>query len=227
MGFPWVALYGCRELVLIGLALGAIACVLWLIHPLAALAPVPLFLFTLYFFRDPYRRIPAGEENAVSPADGRVLEVTRLDRAPYLDEPCYRISIFLSVFDVHVNRSPVDGIVREVNYRRGHFQHAAREEASTLNECNEVVLDSPRFRMRVLLRQIAGAAARRIVFTPRRGDEIRRGQKIGMIKLGSRTELFIPASAVREIRVRADDRVKGGRSVVAVLRGAAADSNDP
>lgn len=218
MGFPWLARYGLRELVLFSLGLGSVACALGLVHPGLALIPLIPFLFVLYFFRDPYRRIPEGAGLVVSPADGRILEVTRVEDPPYVGEPCHKIAIFLSVLDVHVNRAPVGGEVVQTVYRRGAFRHAASDEASVKNESNDVVLHCDDIDAPVVMRQVAGAAARRIVFTPRPGTMVRRGDRVGMIKLGSRTELFLPASRVAEIRVKPTDKVRGGSSVVAVLK---------
>lgn len=221
MGFPWLARYGLRELVLFTLGLGSGACVLGLIHPALALIPVIPFLFLLYFFRDPHRRIPEGAGLVVSPADGQVLEVTRVEDPPYIGEPSHKIAIFLSVFDVHVNRAPVGGEVVRTIYRRGAFRHAASEDASVKNESNDVVFRCGEMGATIVMRQVAGAAARRIVFTPRPGTTVRRGDRVGMIKLGSRTELFLPASCVEEIRVKPTDTVRGGSSVVALLKKAA------
>jgi phosphatidylserine decarboxylase len=218
MGFPWLARYGLRELVLFGLGLGSASCALALIHPVLAPIPAVPFLFVLYFFRDPFRRIPEGPGLVVSPADGRILEVSRVDAPPYLDEPCHKIAIFLSVLDVHVNRAPVGGEVVRTVYRRGAFRHAASDDASRRNESNDVVLRCDEIDAPVVMRQVAGAAARRIVFTPRPGSAVRRGDRVGMIKLGSRTELFLPVSKVDEIRVKPADTVRGGSSVVAVLK---------
>jgi len=218
MGFPWVARYGLRELVLFGLGLGSVACILATVNPYLALIPIAPYLFILYFFRDPVRRIPEGETLLVSPADGRILEVSDVEETTYLHEPCVKVAIFLSVMNVHVNRAPIAGEVSQSVYRRGAFKHAASDAAATLNESNEVVFRSGELETAVLMRQVAGAAARRIVFIPTVGTAVRRGEKVGMIKLGSRTEVFVPRSKVDEIRVKPSDMVKGGESVLAVLK---------
>jgi phosphatidylserine decarboxylase len=222
MGFPWVARYGLREIVLFGLALGSVACLLATVNPYLALAPIAPYLFVLYFFRDPFRRIPEGETLLVSPADGRILEVSDVEETNYIHEPCVKVAIFLSVMDVHVNRAPIAGEVAQSVYRRGAFKHAASDDAATLNESNDVVFRSGALDTSVLMRQVAGAAARRIVFMPSVGSAVLRGEKVGMIKLGSRTEVFIPRAKVEEIRVKPSDKVKGGESVLAVLKSRAA-----
>jgi phosphatidylserine decarboxylase len=175
----------------------------------------------LYFFRDPVRRVPDGEALVVSPADGRILHVAEVEESKYLKEPCTRITIFLSVMDVHVNRAPLTAQVRERHYRRGKFVHAATGEASENNECNDVVMESSEFGFPLLLRQIAGAAARRIVFLPEPGQLVHRGAKLGMIKFGSRTELFIPTAWVDEVMVKEGDHVRGASTVIARIRGVA------
>ncbi|HLG42076.1 MAG TPA: phosphatidylserine decarboxylase [Planctomycetota bacterium] len=218
MGFPWVARYGLRELVLFGLALGSVACVLATLNPYLALLPIAPYLFILYFFRDPFRRIPDGETLLVSPADGRILEVSDVEETTYLHESCVKVAIFLSVMDVHVNRAPIAGEVARTEYRRGAFKHAASDAAATLNESNDIVIRSDKLETAVLMRQVAGAAARRIVFIPSVGTAVRRGEKVGMIKLGSRTEVFIPRAKVDQVRVKPSDMVKGGESVLAVLK---------
>jgi phosphatidylserine decarboxylase len=164
--------------------------------------------FALYFFRDPDRVIPAGE-SAVSPADGRVVEM----RAIEIDgQTMWKISIFLSIFDVHVNRSPIEGIIREQAYQRGRFRVASRPEASVDNEQNAVTIAGERT---VVLKQIAGAVARRIVFTKRVGDRVQRGERIGLIKFGSRVDLLLPLDYAPRIAV--GQRVRGGSSIVADL----------
>ena len=165
-----------------------------------------LAAFALYFFRDPERVIPAGE-GVVSPADGRVVVM----RAVEMDgQKMWKISIFLSIFDVHVNRSPIDGVIREQVYRRGRFRVASRPEASVENEQNRVTIAGQRT---VVLKQIAGAVARRIVFTKKVGDRVQRGERIGLIKFGSRVDLLLPLDYAP--RVAVGQRVHGGSSILA------------
>lgn len=170
---------------------------------------VPLFIlaaFCLYFFRDPERQIPDGPV-AVSPADGKVVAVAPLDAST-------RISIFLNIFDVHVNRSPIAGEIKEVRYQPGLFLVASREEASAQNEQNTVTVNDGT--TTVVFKQIAGLIARRIECWKNAGDRIGRGERVGLIKFGSRVDvLFGPEW---EIAVRPGERVKAGSSVIARRR---------
>lgn len=166
--------------------------------PLFALAA-----FCLYFFRDPDRAVPSGPV-AVAPADGRVVAVKP-------DGGQTRISIFLNIFDVHVNRTPISGAITDVKYQRGRFQVASREVASAENEQNTVTVEGEG--TRVVFRQIAGLIARRIVFNRKIGDRVSKGDRIGMIRFGSRVDvLFGPEW---EVVVQPGSRVTGGSSVIA------------
>ena len=167
-----------------------------------------LGLFVLYFFRDPERRIPADPDAVVSPADGRVTVVTAEERE---GRPGQRISIFLSVFDVHVNRAPVSGTIASLQYRRGSFHGALFERASAENEQNVIRMSTPRGEME--FKQIAGWIARRILFWRRRGETVGIGDRVGMIRFGSRVDVWLPAAA--EITVRPGDTVRGGSSILA------------
>ena len=169
---------------------------------------VALGLFVLYFFRDPERQIPGEPGAVVSPADGRVVEVVD---EPLGDRPGKRISIFLSVFDVHVNRAPVAGQVRRVDYHRGAFMAAWKEKASSANEQNAITIATPAGEM--TFKQIAGWVARRILCWTRIGDEVRIGQRIGMIRFGSRVDVWLPADA--EILVQRGQHVAGGATQIA------------
>jgi phosphatidylserine decarboxylase len=183
---------------------GAGGMVAWLASPWFALPLWILSLFCLYFFRDPERAIPAGPV-AVSPADGKVVAV-RAEGASG-----QRISIFLNVFDVHVNRAPIAGTIRDVTYRQGAFHVASREECSTQNEQNVVTVEGDG--TRVVFKQIAGLIARRIVFRKRPGDHVSTGERVGLIKFGSRVDvLFGPEW---EIVVQPGMRVSAGSSVIA------------
>lgn len=174
---------------------------------------MPLFLlagFCLYFFRDPERSIPEGPV-AVSPADGKVVAVKQ--EAPGET----RVSVFLNIFDVHVNRAPISGMVRAVSYRKGQFLVASREECSVRNEQNVVTVEGDG--TRVVFKQIAGLIARRIVFRKQPGDKVAIGERVGLIKFGSRVDvLFGPEW---EILVRPGMRVSAGSSVLARRRGVA------
>jgi len=175
-----------------------------------SVVPVLLGAFYLWFFRDPQRTIPAGEGLIVSPADGVVTETVRIDT---VDGPRQRVSIFLNVFDVHVNRSPIAGEVTAVRYQKGKFLNAMNQKCAERNEQNIVTVRGEG--MEVVFKQIAGLIARRIVFNQRAGDRVERGQRVGLIKFGSRTDVIVPAEA--EIRVRTGQRVKGGSSIIAEM----------
>jgi phosphatidylserine decarboxylase len=206
------AKYGWRELVVFSLIWAALGAALWFAHPLARYAlPLPIIgiLFTLNFFRDPPRRIPADPDILVSPADGTVTEISEAVEPDFLNVPCRKIGIFLSVFDVHINRAPLEGTVEAVKYRPGRFLDARDPRCGAENEASSMHVGG------VVVRQIAGAIARRIVCEARPGDRLGRGQQYGMIKFGSRTELWIPKDRVREICVKLNDKVKGGETLLA------------
>lgn len=194
-----------------GLALVAVALLLWLLtgHGGWAILPLLLAAFFLWFFRDPNRGIPQEPGLVVSPADGKVTQVARIS-TPEGDR--LRVSIFLSVFDVHVNRSPVAGVLREVRYRKGEYLNAMNPVCAERNEQNLAIVDCDEG-YQVSFIQIAGLLARRIVFNKRPGDHLRRGERVGLIKFGSRTDILLPGSA--EPLVKPGDRVRGGASVLA------------
>ena len=174
----------------------------------AAVPPALLAVFAAFFFRDPERTPPPGEERIVAPADGRV---TTVEDSEDPAEPGCRVSIFLSIFSVHVNRSPTAGRVAAVRYRPGEFRAAFRGDASERNERNEIRMECRRGRLGV--RQIAGVVARRIVCRVSSGDELGRGERFGLIRFGSRTEVLLPPNC--RPTVRAGDRVRGGETVIA------------
>ena len=183
----------------------------WLAGPAWAVIPFVVALFFLWFFRDPERTIPTGLGLIVSPADGKVTEISAIE---FNGKPCTRVSIFLSVFDVHVNRSPAGGVIKNVVYKRGRFSNAMGAASAEDNEQNIVTLEAEG--MTLMFKQIAGLLARRIVFNHQPGDTVSRGQRIGMIKFGSRTDVIFPGQA--ELNVVAGDRVKGGSTVLARMR---------
>ena len=172
-----------------------------------------LAIWVVAFFRDPTRPGPHGERYVLAAAEGKVVMVTEVDEPMYVKERSVRISIFLSVFDVHVNRYPVDGVVELVHYNKGKFLHAADEKASLDNEQSSVGLRGPRGR--VLVRQIAGLIARRIVTDARPGDSVKQGDRLGLIRFGSRTDVFLPLSARPILKVKPGDRVQVGGTVLA------------
>lgn len=183
----------------------------WLLHPLWALIPFLLAFFFLWFFRDPERTIPQEPGAVVSPGDGKVTDVSAVSLAHDKET---RISIFLSVFNVHVNRSPITGVISSVLYQRGKFLDARSPDCVEMNEQNVVTVEGDG--QRVVFKQIAGLLARRIVFYPKVGDRLQRGQRVGLIKFGSRVDVVLPASA--RVNVKVGDHVQGGASVLAYLQ---------
>jgi phosphatidylserine decarboxylase len=183
----------------------------WFAQPAWALAPLLLAVFFLWFFRDPERSIPDGAGAVVSPGDGKVTDVSWVTVG---GEKQSRISIFLSVFDVHVNRSPIAGVVRDIRYQRGKFLNAMNQASAEQNEQNIVGVEGDG--QVVVFKQIAGLLARRIVFHPKVGDRLERGQRVGLIKFGSRVDVLFDAGAVMQVKV--GDRVRGGASVLAFLQ---------
>jgi phosphatidylserine decarboxylase len=188
------------------LALGAAAFLAhWIV---AAILLVCLAAFVFYFFRDPERVIPTDPAAVVSPADGRVVVITDED---YAGVPGKRISIFLAIWNVHVNRSPAAGTITKMNYRPGKFLAAMMARASTENEQNVISLSTASGEM--VVKQIAGLIARRVVCWKKAGDIVQRGERIGLVRFGSRVDLWVPRGA--DILVALDDNVKGGSSVLA------------
>ena len=224
-GVRCINAYNTRDMVRDGIfyALGfcIAAALIWLLTQSVWVTAIPVLfaLFFLWFFRDPPRSIPSGTGEIVSPADGVVTEADWIETT---GGSRYRISIFLNVFDVHVNRSPVAGTVKAVEYREGAFLNAMKPESGLLNEQTLVVIDAGDYD--VSFKQIAGLLARRIVCKVKVGDRLERGQRVGMIKFGSRTDVLMPADVVP--RVRIGMRVKGGSSILAVLPVATRDAQN-
>ncbi len=179
----------------------------WLTSPLWAIIPALLAFFFLWFFRDPERSIPADETAVVSPGDGKITDVSIIAGG---DGNQLRISIFLNVFNVHVNRSPISGVIRDVRYQRGKYLNAMNAASAELNEQNIVTVEGDG--QTVVFKQIAGLLARRIVFNHKIGDRLERGQRVGLIKFGSRVDVLMDASA--QVTVKVGDHVKGGSSVL-------------
>lgn len=214
--------YGLREVTLATLVLGgggglalylALTASSW--YWLAALPCLLAWLFTLSFFRDPPRTVPSEPGLLVAPADGQVTEITRLERYEGLEGPALRVGIFLSILDVHINRSPCAGRVLATKYTAGEFLDARHGESGARNEANTVVIEpvapipGP-----VVVRQIAGAIARRIVCHIGSGSTVERGEQFGMIKFGSRTELIVPAVDGLGPAVKVNDHVKAGCTII-------------
>jgi phosphatidylserine decarboxylase len=194
------------------LGLGAVAAALWYMAMPAWLVTIPLVLaaFFLWFFRDPDRTIPRGAGQVVSPGDGLVTEAEWIET---ISGSRLRLSIFLNVFDVHVNRAPIGGVVKVCEYRKGEFKNAMKPESVLNNEQTLITIDAGAYE--VSFKQIAGLLARRIVCNLKVGDKVERGQRIGLIKFGSRVDVLIPAEA--NLMVKSGSRVKGGSTVLAVI----------
>lgn len=182
----------------------------WFGGPGWSIVPILLAAFFLWFFRDPERVIPDAAGAVVSPADGKVTSVSIAGNS----EKQTRVSIFLNVFDVHVNRSPIAGVVRDIRYQRGRFLNAMNERSAEQNEQNVVKVEGDG--QVVVFKQIAGLLARRIVFHPKVGDHVERGQRVGMMKFGSRMDVLLDPAA--HVQVKIGDRVRGGESILAYLQ---------
>jgi phosphatidylserine decarboxylase len=183
------------------------ALIAWLASPWFMLPVLLLATFFFWFFRDPERAIPADASLIVSPADGKVTDVSSVTVG---SERRQRLSIFLSVFDVHVNRSPIAGHIRAVEYRRGKFGNAMGAVSSELNEQNIVTVEGEGHTL--IYKQIAGLLARRIVFRPKVGDFVQRGARVGLIKFSSRVDVVVGPDV--ELTVKVGDHVRGGASVI-------------
>ena len=174
-----------------------------------------LTLWVIYFFRDPERTGPRGDDLVIAPADGRVIQVSEVDEPAFLHGRAIRVSIFMNVFNVHVNRYPITGTVRYVHYNPGKFLNAAVDKASLENEQMSVGIEHARGRL--LVRQIAGLIARRIVTYSREGDAVEQAEKLGLIRFGSRVDVFLPPGT--EIAVKVGEHTTAGTTVIARLRG--------
>ncbi len=197
----------------IGVAVGAAVLVQWLAGWVWALPLWLLSLFVIQFFRDPPRRIPDVPLAVVCPADGRVIAVDEV-RDPYLDRPAKRVSIFMNVFNVHANRIPVAGIIRQRWYHPGSFVNAALDKASRENERNALWIHTEEGG-EVVVVQVAGLIARRILCYVQEGAGVRRGQRYGFIRFGSRVDIYLPTRC--EVQVALGDKVAGGRDILAFL----------
>ena len=189
---------------------GAAVLVGWLTAPAWAVVPVLLACFFMWFFRDPERTVPGEPGLVVAPADGKV---TAVAPATLNGKEYARISIFLNVFNVHVNRSPMGGLIRAAKYQEGQFLNAMNPACSELNEQNTVTVEGDGHT--IVFKQIAGLLARRVVFTKKAGDTVGRGERIGLMKFSSRMDVFLERSAA--IQVKVGDHVKGGSSILALL----------
>ena len=225
---------GWREIVIAAMLLAGGACAIVWLCPwrwfawAAAAAALAVWLGVLCFFRDPQRRIPHDEGLFVSPADGVVTDVTAVGPNSQLGREGMRVGVFMSVLNAHVNRAPCDGKIISLSYRPGRFLDARRPAARSENESLTIALDHQvgQRHYPVVVRQVAGMIARRIVCRMREGDQLHRGQRFGMIKFGSRLELFLPADLNADIRVAVGQKVLAGSSVVASVAARAGGGGD-
>ena len=191
------------------LALARRSWTLWLL----AVVVTIIALWVAYFFRDPERKGERGAQLVVAPADGRLIMMTEVNEPAFIEGPAIRISIFMNVFNVHVNRYPVDGVIRYVHYNKGRFLNAATEKSSIENEQMSVGIESGS--KRILVRQIAGLIARRIVTYSRVGEDVKQGDRMGIIRFGSRVDVFLPPNA--RVRAKVGDLTTAGVTVLAEL----------
>lgn len=170
-----------------------------------------LLICVLAFFRDPYRAVPADNSLLLAPADGRITDIETIEEEGFIGTTALKIGIFLSILDAHINRSPCNAKVEKITYKKGSYKNARKPDSSRLNESNELLLvrtDSPKDRL--LVRQISGAVARRIVCQATQGQQLTAGQKFGMIKFGSRTELYVTSRDNLKCLVKIGQKVKAG-----------------
>lgn len=215
-----LTVYGVREILLAGV-LGAAAIAICVLAgvPLLAIVPGLIMLAVLAFFRDPTRRIPDEAGAVVSPADGKIVAITEVPTEEYLERPALRIDIFLSVHNVHVNRAPLAAEVAYIADRDGPALNALKIEAGEQNRAKTVGFVAADGDFPFLVRQIVGAIARRIVCATNVGDRLDLGQRFGMLKFGSRTQLALPADVAFDVRVKVGDKVRGGATVLGTVCG--------
>jgi len=211
-GWPEVAVFPAGVLaIMIILMLGGTPILSgWAVALIEALLAVA-FIWFLTFFRDPYRRCPPDKNVLLAPADGQITNIETIEEDGFIGETALRVGIFLSIFDVHINRAPCNAKVQLLTYRKGGYKNAKNPRSSRTNESNDIGLvrtDSPTDRL--LVRQISGSIARRIVCRISEGQQLRSGEKFGMIKFGSRTELYVPARENAKCLVKIGDKVKAG-----------------
>ncbi|MDW7679106.1 MAG: phosphatidylserine decarboxylase family protein [bacterium] len=188
---------------------GAVISGAWVLTIFAAISLI-LLPFTVYFFRDPDRTTPNGDNLIVSPADGKIIKIEEVEEEIFFKQKVRLISIFMSVLDVHVNRMPIDGRVTYFNYQRGKFHRAFKDDASYENEQTVIGIENPRTRL--LFKQIAGIIARRIVCPVREGWKVQKGERFGMIKFGSRVDIFLPNNV--NLLVKLNEHVKAGETII-------------
>lgn len=208
-GYPFIGIAVALAVAAFALALVRRSWALWLL----AIIVTVLALWVAYFFRDPERTGERGERIVVAPADGKLIMITEVDEPAFVNGRAIRLSIFMNVFNVHVNRYPVDGTVSYVHYNKGKFLNAAAEKSSLENEQSSVGIESGPYR--ILVRQIAGLIARRIVTYSRPGDQVSQGDRMGIIRFGSRVDIFIPTDS--KVKVPLGTMTTAGTTVLAEL----------
>jgi phosphatidylserine decarboxylase len=184
------------------------------LKPLAILALLTTFAIC-FFFRDPDRVIPTGQGVVVSPADGKVIKALRMESNPFMEGPCIQVSIFMTVFNVHVNRVSHEGTIENIRYQPGTFVNANLDKAQTHNEHNAVFIRTEN-QQHICIVQIAGLIARRIICKVGKGDQVKRGQRFGLICFGSRLDVYLPAGT--ELKVAVGDKVRAGTSILGFLK---------
>jgi phosphatidylserine decarboxylase len=208
-GYPFIGIATVLAVATFALALARRSWAIWLL----AIVLTVLALWVAYFFRDPERTGVRGKDVVVAPADGKLIMITEIDEPNFVGGRAKRLSIFMNVFNVHVNRYPVEGAVRYVHYNKGKFLNAAAEKSSLENEQSSVGIESGPHK--ILVRQIAGLVARRIVTYSRLGQEVKQGDRMGIIRFGSRVDVFLPTDA--RIRVELGTLTTAGVTVLAEL----------
>jgi len=208
-GYVFIAIAAAAAAIVFALALSRRSWALWLL----AIVLVILSLWVAWFFRDPERSGERSSQVVVSPADGKLILITEVDEPNFVKGRALRLSIFMNVFNVHVNRYPVDGVVRYVHYNKGKFLNAAAEKSSLENEQSSVGIESGPHR--ILMRQIAGLIARRIVTYSKAGDVAKQGERMGIIRFGSRVDVFLPVGS--KLRAKLGQITSAGTTVLADL----------
>lgn len=198
-GYPYIAFF-----IAVAIALGKIFNIYW------SITPAVLGIYVTYFFRNPKRNIIYNPELVLAPADGKVMSIETIFEDQFFNEPAIKVSIFLSIFDVHINRIPIDGTITFQNYTCGKFKPAYKESAPLQNERHTIGLE--RNGIKIMITQVAGILARRIVSWVTLGDKVQQGQRFGMIKFGSCTEIIMPIDV--ELSVKKGEHVKGGKTTI-------------
>jgi len=210
-GLSFIGISTLIAVLMYGVALNRRSWPLWLL----AFALTIVALWVAYFFRDPERSGERGDRVVISPADGKVVMITEVDEPTFMKQRAIRVSVFMNVFDVHVNRYPVSGVVRFIERKSGRFLNAASEKSSLENEQVSVGIEAAGSPAQILVRQIAGLIARRIVTDGTEGDRVRQGDRMGLIRFGSRVDVFLPVGAT--IRTKVGDRATAGVTVIGEL----------